>query len=261
MKSLILAGGLLVGVLALFQITIVNASEIVIEDADTIWNATSEFSSDLINAASNVTSRVPVEYSNSLYYKDLNVSINLLNLTSNVTSRILTEYANSIYHNNLDEIPFDLENLTEKVSPKIMIEDANSNYYQKLIFPKELMNDSIPPIITNMGVDNLTSDSATINWKTNEFTIATVKYGETSGNYTHIKTVALFYKNHMISLKGLSPITTYYFRIICADLSGNTAETSEQSFTTKEPDKTPPNISFKINGTMLLQSISFEILF
>jgi len=230
MKSLILAGGLLVGVLALFQITIVNASEIVIEDADTIWNATSEFSSDLINAASNVTSRVAVEYSNSFYYKDLNISINLFNLMRNVTSRILTEYANSIYHRNMS-LSSDLINSTSNVTARIIAEYANSIYYKPLSFPKELINDTAPPMITNVRITNITYDSATISWETNEIANGYIKYGESHGVYTKIKGEPLFFKNHSIVLNNLSPATTYYFVVNCSDQSGNEIESIEYNFT------------------------------
>jgi len=42
-------------------ITTVSASQIVIEDADTIWNVTSDYPPKLINTTENVTPRVTVE--------------------------------------------------------------------------------------------------------------------------------------------------------------------------------------------------------
>jgi len=57
------------------------------------------------------------------------------------------------------------------------VEYANSNYYKMLIFPKELINDTTPPIITNVTVTNITENSETIKWDTDEFADSLVKYG------------------------------------------------------------------------------------
>jgi len=208
-------------------------SQIIIEDADTIWNTSIVYSSDLINTTSNVTPRVLSEYANTIYKSNLILSTDLVNVTLSVTPRIMAEYANTIYRNDLNEIPTELANLIEEAPPKrLIIEYANSNYYKRLIFPKELINDTTPPIISNITVTNITENSATIKWDTDEFADSLVKYGTSSGAYTKQEYDELFVKKHAVSLYNLSPGTKYYFVVRSVDLSGNSAESSEYCFTT-----------------------------
>ncbi len=116
---------ILVVALALcLQIGAVSASQIVIEDADTIWSGISEYSSDLTDVTSNVTPRILVEYTNTIYRNDLTPSTNLLNVTSSVTPRIMVEYANSIYRNDLNDIPTDLATLANEVPSKIIFVES-----------------------------------------------------------------------------------------------------------------------------------------
>jgi len=110
-------------------------SQIIVEDADTIWNTTTTYSSHLTDITSNVTPRIMAEYANSIYHSHLNLSTDLTTVTSNVTPRILTEYANSIYRNDLGEIPTELANLTKEVPPKIIIEYATSTWSTSLSPP------------------------------------------------------------------------------------------------------------------------------
>jgi len=58
------------------------------------------------------------------------------------------------------------------------------------------------------------------------------KYGTSSGAYTKQEYDELFVKNHSVSLYNLSSGTKYYFVVKSIDLSGNSAESSEYSFTT-----------------------------
>jgi hypothetical protein len=212
----------------------VSASQIVIQNADTIWNTTTAYSPDLTNITSNVTTRIHTEYANTIYRNNLNPSTDLVNVTNNITPRIMAEYANTIYRNDLDEIPTDLANFTKEVPPKIIIEYANSNYYEGLIFPKELINDTTSPILTNTTVTNITNNSARITWRTDEFADSVVKYGKNSTVYTKVCMDELFVKEHFVALKGLSPGITYYFIVNSTDRSGNSAESLEYWFDTSK---------------------------
>jgi len=252
---------LLIAVFLLYiPITMISAS-IIIEDADTIWNTTTPFSEDLTNVTSNVTPRILTEYANTIYRNNLNHSTGLINVTSNVTPRIMAEYANTIYRNDLDEIPADLANLTDEAPPKrLIIEHANSNYYEKLIFPKELINDTTPPIITNVTVTEITNNSATIKWDTDEIADSLVKYGKVSGVYTKSEENSLFVKKHTIELTmGLLPGTCYYFVVNSTDQSGNSNESIEYNFITtgelkifdtRAPENPYPSIAGTHYGTI-----------
>jgi len=150
------------------QITTVSASQIILEDADTIWNTTTAYSEELTNVTSDVTTRIQTEYANAIYHNNLNPSTDLFNVSTNVTPILLAEYANTIYRNELKEIPAGLVNITGEVPPKITIVHANSNCYEALAFPKELIHDTTSPVITNVIATGITNNSATLKWDTDD---------------------------------------------------------------------------------------------
>ena len=126
-------------------------------------------------------------------------------------------------------------------------------------YPKELINDTTPPLITNVTVTDITNDSAAIKWDTDEIANSLVKYGKASGNYTKGRGNPLFVKNRPFELTGLLPGTCYYFVVNSADQSGNLAESSEFYFTTtgeltvfdtEAPANPYPSISGTHNGTI-----------
>jgi len=214
------------------QITAVSASQIILEDADTIWNTTTAYSEELTNVTSTVKTRIQTEYANAIYHNNLNPSTDLFNVTGNVTPRILAEYANTLYRNELKEIPAGLVNITGEVPPKITIVHANSNCYEALTFPKELIHDTTSPVITNVIVTAITNNSAALKWDTDEIADSLVKYGKTSGSYIESEGDSLFVNNHAIELTGLLPGTCYYFVVNSTDQSGNTKESIEYGFST-----------------------------
>ena len=212
-------------------LTTASASQIVIEDADTSWNITSDYSPKLINTTDNVTPRVTMEYANTIYHNVLAILTELANVTNIVTARITAEYANTVYCADLDKVPAALANLSQTVVPsRLIFVSVNTNLCDELIYPREFMADTIPPVITDISVINLMNNSAKVTWKTDEFADNMLKYGMNSTAYTELSIDVLFVKEHEITLTGLSPDTTYYFVVNNTDQSGNTAESSEYSF-------------------------------
>lgn len=122
------------------------------------------------------------------------------------------------------------------------LEEAKA--HEDLTFPKELMNDTTSPIITNVTVTNITNNSATVKWDTDEIADSVVRYGEASGIYTEIESNPLFVRNHTVMLTKLSLGTKYYFVVNSTDRSGNSAESLEFSFTTTGMINQPPIASF-----------------
>lgn len=112
----------------------------------------------------------------------------------------------------------------------IHLEEAKA--YEALAFPKELIPDTTSPIITNVTVTDITNNSATITWTTDEIANSVVNYGLDSEIYTEIESDSLFVINHTIALTPLSQETNYYFVVNSTDRSGNSAESSESRFTT-----------------------------
>lgn len=97
-------------------------------------------------------------------------------------------------------------------------------------------NDGTPPIISNVSVTHVKANSATVSWKTNEEAYIQLEYGKTKalGSFTGLTNVSSV--SHSVALGGLAASTSYYFRIIAKDLSGNQALSEILSFKTKEGD-------------------------
>ena len=94
------------------------------------------------------------------------------------------------------------------------------------------MPDTTPPVITNVTVTDITTNSARIAWDTDELSDSLVKYGIESGNYTLSALSTSFVLEHSVDLTGLSANTTYYFVVNSTDISNNSNQSIEYSFTT-----------------------------
>ena len=216
------------------QVSIVSAVDPIVENADAVWNPSLEATpANLTNTVSKALPRPLIEYSNTVFNYELKkCSEELADNVSKALPRPLVEYPNTALGFELKECPEELSDNTSKALPRPLVEYPNTVLSKSLIFPKELINDITPPIITNVTVTNITENSATIKWNTDEFADSLVKYGTSSGAYTKQEYDELFVKKHAVSLYNLSPGTKYYFVVKSVDLSGNSAESSEYCFTT-----------------------------
>ncbi len=118
-----------------------------------------------------------------------------------------------------------------QVSERIILQNTNANRQESLVYPAALINDTTSPQISNIGVIGTGSGNATIVWTTDEFATSTVLYGTQPGVYSQTLSDPLYTKQHALTLTGLTPGTTYYFKVRSTDRSGNTATSSERSFT------------------------------
>jgi len=105
--------------------------------------------------------------------------------------------------------------------------------------------DNTPPIISNVNIYTITSNSAEISFTTSEASMAQIEYGTTIqyGLLSILDTGLI--QIHSIPLKNLSPDTTYHFRIIAIDASGNKTTSPDYTFKTStfgsSTDTTPPH--------------------
>ncbi|MDM8553386.1 FG-GAP-like repeat-containing protein [Desulfococcaceae bacterium HSG7] len=93
--------------------------------------------------------------------------------------------------------------------------------------------DTTSPVISNISVTNIGTSTATIRWTTDEPANTSVEYSATPTydaplNVSDISMVT----EHSITLSGLQPNTTYYYRITSYDAAGNVATETGLSFTT-----------------------------
>ncbi|RKY89982.1 hypothetical protein DRQ09_00155, partial [candidate division KSB1 bacterium] len=107
--------------------------------------------------------------------------------------------------------------------------------------------DIIPPVIIGFPqVTSLDTNTATIEWKTNESSNSIVEYAESSTWPADIMKIIVqeFVTEHKVFLPDLKADTEYKFRVQSTDTKGNISDYSpEQVFKTLErPDNTPPVI-------------------
>lgn len=114
-------------------------------------------------------------------------------------------------------------------------------------FTTSELPDETAPTISALSADDIGTSSATINWNTDENADGTIYYSTSTPvdtNTADTMTGATGTMSHAIELSGLSASTTYHYVVTSSDDAGNTATSSEQSFTTNElPDETAPTIT------------------
>jgi len=97
--------------------------------------------------------------------------------------------------------------------------------------------DSTPPKISQIAVSDITENSATISWKTNEIGTTALDYGLTSDYGFYYHNLTDHKTNHSVVLRDLTPGTTYHFRACSQDFSGNLTQTEDKTFTTLDKKK------------------------
>lgn len=94
------------------------------------------------------------------------------------------------------------------------------------------------PTISNVASGSITAQTATITWTTDTLSNSTVEYSTTAGSYTSSESVASFVTSHSVILSGLTPNTTYYFRVKSTDAFSQTTTNDNSgsgfSFTTSQ---------------------------
>jgi parallel beta-helix repeat protein len=91
--------------------------------------------------------------------------------------------------------------------------------------------DNISPVIYDLDTSNLTKNSITISWTTDEISDSQLEYGPTNDYGSLIINPGLK-TDHSLNIEGLSENTLYHFRVISNDKSGNFAVSDDYSFTT-----------------------------
>jgi len=89
-----------------------------------------------------------------------------------------------------------------------------------------------PPEISGIKVSNITSVAGTVSWTTDKPTTSQVAYGTTNvyGSTTTIDQKLA--TSHSVTLAGLSAATTYHFKVMSQDNTGNETASQDQTFTT-----------------------------
>ena len=104
---------------------------------------------------------------------------------------------------------------------------------------------NISPIISAISTTP-SYTNATTTWTTDEAATSKVVYGLTTG-YGFASSSASLVTSHSIMLSGLTASSTYHYAVVSTDSVGNTATSSDQTFTTSS--NVPPVISNISSGT------------
>lgn len=98
--------------------------------------------------------------------------------------------------------------------------------------------DASAPVISDVQVVDLSGKQARIVWSTGEASDSVVDYGLTD-SYGLTEDDATLLTAHSITLSGLTPTTTYHYKVTSHDAAGNWSATVDNTFTTLENQ--PPN--------------------
>jgi len=105
------------------------------------------------------------------------------------------------------------------------------------------------PDTTGPAISSVTAEpdhnEASVRWVTDELSDSCIEWGLTAGYGSQLNSTGMV-NNHLLIPEGLTPNTTYHFRVGSADLSGNVNWSGDGTFTTLDyPDLEPPSfISF-----------------
>jgi len=105
--------------------------------------------------------------------------------------------------------------------------------------------DTTPPLVNGLAAVSITTNSAIIAFTTSESARSGVEYGLTT-SYGSSATNSTLSINHSLQLNGLTPNTTYHYRVHATDASGNRTTSADSSFQTSQipaPDTNAPAIN------------------
>lgn len=111
--------------------------------------------------------------------------------------------------------------------------------------------DTTPPVISAVAAGSISDTQATITWTTNEAATSVVNYGLTTA-YGSTASTTGYTTAHSVALTGLTPQTTYHYKVTSADAASNSAQSSDYTFTTTATPTTP--VMYVYNITMTKKS-------
>ena len=109
---------------------------------------------------------------------------------------------------------------------------TGANYWVDVVFQTSLPGDTTPPVVSSVNATPGSGGTATITWDTDEPSNSLVEYGTTSGALDLSENNAALMTSHSITLTGLAPSTTYYYKVTSKDAANNSATSTKASFAT-----------------------------
>jgi hypothetical protein len=221
-------------ILVVFAITLQASGEpeqsFVIIGADEVVESAVSMDPGLPPLLDGVTPRVVAQYANHMQRMELPVTLpnSFQALLAQISERVVVVYAHDTLRETLGPLPAGLLARLDQVTERIVFEHANANLKYSLSYPRELIGDTTPPEISEIGHSTIQANGImTITWTTDEFADSTVLYGTQSGTYSYTVSSPRYVKVHAVGLAGLTAGETYYYKLRSTDLSENTTTTPE----------------------------------
>jgi len=109
---------------------------------------------------------------------------------------------------------------------------------------------AIAPVISNIAVTSITSDSATITWTTDQPSDSLVEYGQTTA-YGSLASDSTLTTYHTVVLTGLIPSATYHNRTTSTTAIGASATSSDFTFQTEGQETIAITITAPTDGSTI----------
>ena len=230
-KALPLLAGLVVAALVLaLALPAFGQTGIIVNNADATRTTSTSLAPDLNIRLNQASLRIVTQYSNALrYFGLISPPAALQSRLGLVAERVVFDHAASSRTVLLPAVPVGLQTLLGQAALRVIFDHAASARQQPLAYPRDLLADSVPPVISGVAAAR-DVDGMKITWTTDEFADSTVLFGTQPGAYPQTASDPLYVKNHVVLLPGLAE-GTYYYRVQSRDQSGNLVQSTERSFT------------------------------
>jgi phosphodiesterase/alkaline phosphatase D-like protein len=128
-----------------------------------------------------------------------------------------------------------LTGLSPQTTYYYMVKSRNTSYLWGLSGGHTLTtSDVTPPAISGVYSTDITSNSATVAWTTSEAATSLVVYGTSTSYGSTTSQDMTLVTSHSVGLTGLSPQTTYHFKVKSSDAAGLSAQSGDFTFATTD---------------------------
>jgi peptidoglycan hydrolase-like protein with peptidoglycan-binding domain len=124
--------------------------------------------------------------------------------------------------------------------------------------------ENILPIVTSISISNITHNSATISWQTDQPTTHQVEYGLNNNHGSVTVLDNSFDSNHSVTLTGLSADTEYHFSVKSQDGLGHETVSTDDTFVTasniiiNQNVNATPTISSVAENSLAMSSVTIN---
>ncbi len=123
-----------------------------------------------------------------------------------------------------------------------------SDYSVEVAFTIIASQDNTPPQVSNVSINNITMNSASISWDSDELSDSKVEYGLDTNYGSSTQLDVNLVTKHSVNLSGLLANTMYHFQVKSKDGNGNSTTLSDFNFTTLSAIGTSFDVTLEAEG-------------